>query len=328
MDGSASVGVLRPGRRHPPALRDPGPSLRTDARRGEEARPSARRTTHDGGTRISPHGTPAPAPRSGHWAGSSTRVRRSQRGRRRCEPRVGRAARLGPRGLQPGNLLFAEGRLGAVIDFGRRRPGGPAVDLLAARYVPAAEARPLFRAALDAGEATWARGRGWALTIALMGLQHYRGTNPRTAAVARHVGHEALATTIPSAGRGSGRPGGGVPAGAGRPGATRVGASRRGGGRSGAGRSGMSRAGAGASRSVRSDPDGAGGPESGRECGGPGPGPARRGWTAVRPRHRVAVPRPRPVGYRRGKPPRPQESKSTTRPRLSRSVAESRLSQT
>ncbi|MFD8197802.1 phosphotransferase, partial [Streptomyces wuyuanensis] len=115
---------------------------------------------------------------------------------------MGRAARLGPRGLQPGNLLFAEGRLGAVIDFGRRRPGGPAVDLLAARYVPAAEARPLFRAALDAGEATWARGRGWALTIALMGLHHYRGTNPRTAAVARHVGHEARATTVPSAGRG------------------------------------------------------------------------------------------------------------------------------
>ncbi|MFG3305073.1 aminoglycoside phosphotransferase family protein [Streptomyces wuyuanensis] len=112
--------------------------------------------------------------------------------------------------LQPGNLLLEEGRLGAVIDFGCLGLGEPAVDLIVAWYVLDAEARPLFRAALGADEATWARGRGWALSIALMELRHYRVTNPRMAAVARHVVHEALGEhRLP-------RPARGVPSGRGR----------------------------------------------------------------------------------------------------------------
>ncbi len=77
-------------------------------------------------------------------------------------------------------------------------------------YVLTAEARPLFRAALGTDEATWARGRGWALSIALMELQHYRGTNPRMAAVARHVVHEVLGDHLHP------RPAVGVPSGRGR----------------------------------------------------------------------------------------------------------------
>jgi aminoglycoside phosphotransferase (APT) family kinase protein len=42
--------------------------------------------------------------------------------------------------LQPGNLLIAGGRLGAVIDFGCLGVGDPAVDLIVAWYLP-----PLFR---------------------------------------------------------------------------------------------------------------------------------------------------------------------------------------
>ncbi|MEU6707277.1 phosphotransferase [Streptomyces wuyuanensis] len=60
--------------------------------------------------------------------------------------------------LQPGNLLLAEGRLGAVIDFGCLGLGVPAVDLIVARYVLDAEVRPLFRAVPGADEATRARG--------------------------------------------------------------------------------------------------------------------------------------------------------------------------
>lgn len=95
--------------------------------------------------------------------------------------------------LQPGNMLLADGRLGAVIDFGCAGLGDPAVDLIAAWYVLPAAARPAFRAAVDADDAMWTRAGGWALSIALMELNYYRVTNPRMAAIAGHVVGELLA---------------------------------------------------------------------------------------------------------------------------------------
>ncbi|MGW6709292.1 aminoglycoside phosphotransferase family protein [Streptomyces sp. NPDC054956] len=95
--------------------------------------------------------------------------------------------------LQPGNMLLADDRLSAVIDFGCAGLGDPAVDLIAAWYVLPAAARPVFRAALGADDATWTRGRGWALSIALPELDYYRVTNPVMAATARHVIRELLA---------------------------------------------------------------------------------------------------------------------------------------
>ena len=94
--------------------------------------------------------------------------------------------------LQPGNLLMARGRLSAVIDFGCLGLGDPAVDLIAAWYLLPADARGVFRAALDADDASWARGHGWALSIALDELRYYRDTNPVMAAIARHVIPEVL----------------------------------------------------------------------------------------------------------------------------------------
>ncbi|MFI5863962.1 aminoglycoside phosphotransferase family protein [Streptomyces sp. NPDC051546] len=95
--------------------------------------------------------------------------------------------------LQPGNLLLADGRLAAVIDFGCAGLGEPAVDLISAWYVLPAVARPAFRAALAADGAMWTRARGWALSIALMELTYYKETNPVMAAIARHVIGELLA---------------------------------------------------------------------------------------------------------------------------------------
>lgn len=94
--------------------------------------------------------------------------------------------------LQPGNLLLAQDRLSAVIDFGCLGLGDPAVDLIPAWYVLPAEARGVFRGALDVDDDTWARGRGWALSIALDELRHYRETNPVMAGIARHVVREVL----------------------------------------------------------------------------------------------------------------------------------------
>ncbi|QDQ09737.1 aminoglycoside phosphotransferase family protein [Streptomyces spectabilis] len=95
--------------------------------------------------------------------------------------------------LQPGNLLISQGRLSAVIDFECLGLGDPAVDLIVAWYVLPAGVRDAFRAALPLDDAAWARGRGWALSIALMELSYYRDKNPRMATVARHVIDEVLA---------------------------------------------------------------------------------------------------------------------------------------
>lgn len=89
--------------------------------------------------------------------------------------------------LQPGNLLVADGRLGAVIDFGCLGLGDAAVDLLPAWYVLPSGAREVFRVALGADAAAWARGRGWALSVALAELRHYRTANPFMAGTARRV---------------------------------------------------------------------------------------------------------------------------------------------
>ncbi|GGV09941.1 aminoglycoside phosphotransferase family protein [Streptomyces spectabilis] len=95
--------------------------------------------------------------------------------------------------LQPGNLLISRGRLSAVIDFECLGLGDPAVDLIVAWYVLPAGVRDAFRAALPLDDAAWARGRGWALSIALMELSYYRNKDPRMATVARHVVDEVLA---------------------------------------------------------------------------------------------------------------------------------------
>ncbi|MFI8993184.1 aminoglycoside phosphotransferase family protein [Streptomyces sp. NPDC053542] len=94
--------------------------------------------------------------------------------------------------LQPGNVLVENGRLSAVIDFGCLGLGDAAVDLIAAWYLLPAGARAVFRTAVGADDAAWARGRGWALSVALAELRYYRVTNPVMAAIARHVIEEIL----------------------------------------------------------------------------------------------------------------------------------------
>jgi aminoglycoside phosphotransferase (APT) family kinase protein len=80
--------------------------------------------------------------------------------------------------LTPGNLLVERGRLSAVIDFGALNVGDPAVDLLPAWNLVPAGVRQVYRAALGVDDATWERGLGWALSVALIALPYYRHTNP------------------------------------------------------------------------------------------------------------------------------------------------------
>lgn len=95
--------------------------------------------------------------------------------------------------LQPGNLLVARGRLGAVIDFGCLGVGDPACDLMVAWNLLSAETREEFRAGLSVDDATWTRGRGWALSVGLIALPYYRDTNPALAGISRRAIDEILA---------------------------------------------------------------------------------------------------------------------------------------
>ena len=73
-----------------------------------------------------------------------------------------------------GNLLLDDGQLAAVIDFGTCGVGDPACDLAVAWTLLTADGRQAFRERLSVDEATWARGRGWALwkTLATCSLHH------------------------------------------------------------------------------------------------------------------------------------------------------------
>jgi aminoglycoside phosphotransferase (APT) family kinase protein len=94
--------------------------------------------------------------------------------------------------LSPGNVLVEDGRLSAVIDFGGVGIGDPTVDLTVAWNLLSAQARDEFRAALEVDDETWQRGRGWALSIALIQLPYYQHTNPVLAENSRHVISEVL----------------------------------------------------------------------------------------------------------------------------------------
>lgn len=104
--------------------------------------------------------------------------------------------------LQPANLLVAQGRLSAVIDFGCLGVGDPACDVMAAWTFLTADTRDVFRTALPVDDATWERGRGWALSFGLIALPYYRDTNPVLAGIARRAIDEALGVRVLCSGGG------------------------------------------------------------------------------------------------------------------------------
>jgi aminoglycoside phosphotransferase (APT) family kinase protein len=90
--------------------------------------------------------------------------------------------------LLAGNVLVNDGgRLAAVLDFAAAGIGDPACDLMAAWAILPASARPAFRAAVGIDDATWSRGRGWALSQAAIALPYYRETNLVMAANSLHI---------------------------------------------------------------------------------------------------------------------------------------------
>lgn len=108
----------------------------------------------------------------------------------------GAAERTTPRwyhgDLAAENLLLRHGALAGVLDFGCLSVGDPTVDLAVAWEILDAPSRELFRRQLGVGDATWLRGRAWALSIALM-IWYYWTTMPGRRASRMAVGRNVLA---------------------------------------------------------------------------------------------------------------------------------------
>jgi aminoglycoside phosphotransferase (APT) family kinase protein len=96
--------------------------------------------------------------------------------------------------LSDGNLLVREGRLHAVIDFSCFGFGDPANDLDVAWDLFSGESREAYRRAVGVDDATWTRGRGWAIT-AVYGIPYYEHTNPGIVTRARRRIAAILADT-------------------------------------------------------------------------------------------------------------------------------------
>ena len=77
-----------------------------------------------------------------------------------------------------GNLLAADGRLSAVIDFGTCGIGDPACDLVPAWTYFAGEERQVFRKAAGLPDETWLRARGWGLWKALATMASLSSPDP------------------------------------------------------------------------------------------------------------------------------------------------------
>jgi aminoglycoside phosphotransferase (APT) family kinase protein len=94
--------------------------------------------------------------------------------------------------LLSGNVLVEQGRLSAVIDFGGLAVGDPACDLMIAWSLFSGASREVFRVETAVDEATWLRGRGCALSQAVIFIPYYWHTNATGVKNARRMIAELL----------------------------------------------------------------------------------------------------------------------------------------
>ncbi|SMC55629.1 Phosphotransferase enzyme family protein [Lentzea albidocapillata] len=96
--------------------------------------------------------------------------------------------------LHRGNLLFTDGELTGVIDWGCAAAGDPAGDLMTAWLFLDERGRAQFRRELtEFDDATWVRARGWALELSVLALARRGDSNSFVAGIARHTLAQLLA---------------------------------------------------------------------------------------------------------------------------------------
>lgn len=82
------------------------------------------------------------------------------------------------RDLTPGNVLVADGRLAGVLDVGDFGAADPALDLISAWNLLAAEPRLALRDVLRCTDLEWERSKAWAFQQALGLVWYYAESNP------------------------------------------------------------------------------------------------------------------------------------------------------
>jgi len=87
--------------------------------------------------------------------------------------------------LADSNILWRDGDIRAVIDFGGLCVGDPACDLMIGWDVVAG-ARSTFRETVAPDDDSWERGRGWALSTGLITFSRFKHSRPGVAACALH----------------------------------------------------------------------------------------------------------------------------------------------
>lgn len=95
--------------------------------------------------------------------------------------------------LLPLNLLIHSTKLVAIIDFGLSGIGDPACDLLPAWSIFDPVSRNFFRETLKVDNDTWMRGKGWALSIALIIIPYYQNSNIELTSIAKQIIKNILA---------------------------------------------------------------------------------------------------------------------------------------
>lgn len=95
--------------------------------------------------------------------------------------------------LHPANLLVDNGVLSAVIDFGGLGIGDPACDVMVGWTLLTPASRQTLRKTVPIDDAMWQRGKGWALSFALIALPYYHDCNPVLAGIARRTIEQVLA---------------------------------------------------------------------------------------------------------------------------------------
>jgi aminoglycoside phosphotransferase (APT) family kinase protein len=100
--------------------------------------------------------------------------------------------------LHPGNLIYRDGHLVGVVDFGDLCAGDPATDLAGALLTLPYDALQTFFAAYGStDDATIARTIGWAVVFGTMMVGLGRTSRPRYARVGRRALENASRLSTP-----------------------------------------------------------------------------------------------------------------------------------
>ncbi len=91
-----------------------------------------------------------------------------------------------------GNMLFKNGKLSAIIDFGGMALGDPACDLVIAWTYLQGKAREVFIQAMALDQETWLRARAWALWKATFELCQIKDKNSSEALVQKRIIEDVL----------------------------------------------------------------------------------------------------------------------------------------